>query len=291
MIVVTAPTGRIGSKLLPLLAAQPDPLRIIARDPEKLAPADRERAELVAGSHRDPETVGAAFAGADTLFWLMPADRTATSPYEAYVTASIPAADAVVRHGVRRVVIVSALGRGTQLYGGHISASHAMEDLFRSTGAHVRALAMPSFMDNFLWQVPALAKGFITGTLPADLRLPWVATKDIASVAARYLLDHEWTGQQSVAVPGPEDLSLNDIAATLTAMTGRTIRLEPGDRERDLMTFVERGYSPAMAQGLLDMEIAAERGINALGPDVSRAETPTTFRRFAEESIVPALHG
>jgi uncharacterized protein YbjT (DUF2867 family) len=290
MIVVTAPTGRIGSKLVPLLLDAGEPIRIIARDPEKLPAAVRERAEIIVGSHRDRAVVDGALRGADALFWLMPAAPDVASPYDAYVTASIPAADAVVRHGVPRVVVVSALGRGTQLYGGHASASHAMEDLFRSTGAHVRTLAMPAFMDNFLRQLPAIANGTVTGTIPADMRMPWVATRDIAAVAARYLLDRTWSGQETVNVLGGEELSYNDIAAILSNVLGTPITFAPGDRESDRQALVGYGFSEAMAQSLIDMDIAGERGINSNAERTLADFTPTTFRSFADEVIKPAVN-
>src|SRR4051812_35236943 len=188
MIVITAPTGQIGSKLVDTLLRRGEPVRLVVRDPGKLPPEVRERAEIVIGSHRDPGVMDRGLEGADALFWLMPAAATASSPYEAYVTASIPGADAVVRHAVPRVVIVSALGRGSQIYAGHVSASHAMEDLFRSTGAHVRALALPTFMDNILRQVATIRTGVVSGTLPDGFTMPWIATKDIAALAAGYLV-------------------------------------------------------------------------------------------------------
>ena len=119
--------------------------------------------------------------------------------------AAVPAgAEAVVRHQVPRVVTVSALGRGTGLYAGHVSASLAMDDLFRSTGAHVRALANTTFIDNLARQARSIADGVLTGTLPADLPLPMVATRDIAAAATALLLDLAWTGQDSVDLLGPD---------------------------------------------------------------------------------------
>ncbi|MBW8802459.1 MAG: NAD(P)H-binding protein [Catenulisporales bacterium] len=285
MIVITAPTGQIGSKIVPVLLQQTEPVRLIARDPGKLPAEVRQRAEVVVGSHRDRDVLDRALDGADALFWLMPSSPTASSPYEAYVTASIPGADAVVRHGVSRVVIVSALGRGSQIYAGHISASHAMEDLFRSTGAHVRALALPTFMDNILRQVATIRDGFISGTLPADFAMPWIATKDIAAVAAEYLLDHMWTGQDTVDLLGAEDLSYNDIADILTKVLGTPIRFEAGDRAAVKQLLVSRGYSEAMAQSVIDMDLAGERGINNATPRTDGNTTPTSFREFAETAI------
>jgi uncharacterized protein YbjT (DUF2867 family) len=290
MIVVTAPAGQIGSKLVPNLLQQRQPLRLIVRDPGKLPLEVRERAEIVVGSHRDRDVLDKALDGADALFWLMPADATASSPYEAYVTDSIPGADAVVRHAVPRVVVVSALGRGSQIYAGHVSASHAMEDLFRSTGAHVRALALPTFMDNILRQVAAIGNGVVTGTLPAGFRMPWIATEDIAALAAEYLLDHPWTGQDTVESLGGEDLSYQDIVDVLTDVLGTPIRYELGDRGAIKQFLTSRGVSEAMAHSMMDMDLAGERGINNTTSRTAENTTPTTFRAFAEETVKPAVN-
>ncbi|WFE34559.1 NAD(P)H-binding protein [Micromonospora sp. WMMD975] len=289
MIVVTAPTGQIGSKLVRTLLTHDEPVRLVVRDPGKL-PADvRERAEVVTGSHQDLATLDRALAGADALFWLMPAAPTASSPYEAYVSASIPGADAVVRHAVPHVVVVSALGRGSQIYAGHVSASHAMEDLLRSTGAHVRALALPTFMDNILRQTAAIGGGAVTGTLPADFTMPWIATKDIAALAAGHLLNRDWTGQDSVESLGGEDLSYADIAAILTDVLGTPIRYQLLDRAAVKEFLLGRGVSAAMAQSMIDMDVAGERGINNAIPRTAQNTTPTTFHEFALENVKPAV--
>ncbi len=289
MIVITAPTGQIGSKLVTTLLGRNEPIRLVVRDPGKLPAEVRERAEVVVGSHREPDVLDRALDGADALFWLMPAAATASSPYEAYVTASIPGADAVVRHAVPRVVIVSALGRGSQIYAGHVSASHAMEDLFRSTGAHVRALALPTFMDNILRQVATIRNGVVSGTLPAGFRMPWIATKDIAALAAEYLLDRTWTGQDSVAVLGGEDLSYEDVAEILTDVLGAPVRYELGDRAAVEKFLVGRGFSAAIARSMMDMDLAGERGITNATPRTAGNTTPTTFREFAVETVKPAV--
>ncbi|WP_370876643.1 NAD(P)H-binding protein [Amycolatopsis thermophila] len=120
--------GRADRQQARRILQQPEPVRLVVRDSGKLPAEVRERAGIVAGSHCDREVVDRALDGADAFSWLMPAG----------VTASIPGADALVRHAVPRVVIISALGRGSQIYAGHISASHVMEDVFRTTGASAR---------------------------------------------------------------------------------------------------------------------------------------------------------
>jgi len=288
MVVVTTPTGQIGRKVVTGLLNQGEPVRIIARDPDKIPASVRDRVEVVTGSHRDPEVLDRALAGTEALFWVMPAERSATSIYDAYVTASIPGAEAVHRHGVRRVVIVSALGRGSGLYAGHISASLAMEDLFRSTGVHVRALANSTFMDNVLRQLVFIEKGVLPGNVPRDLKLPAVATHDIAAVAVDLLCDDAWTGQESIGVLGPEELSLNDMAAIMSDVLGWPVRHEPSDRDADKQMLLDYGFSEAVAQAMQDMEIAKERGIDSTPADTV-AHTPTTFREFVASVLKPAL--
>src|ERR1700759_1585278 len=152
MIVITGATGQIGGQVLThVLSGLPggQPVRVIARDPGKLAAVACDRVEIVQGSYGDPQVVGRAFKGADAVFWLLAADRHAATPHDAFVEFSRPAA-AIASEGVQHVVSVTALGRGTACEGraGYITASLAMDDLLAGTGAAFRALAMPSFMDN-----------------------------------------------------------------------------------------------------------------------------------------------
>jgi uncharacterized protein YbjT (DUF2867 family) len=150
MIVVTALTGTIGHQVLERLLDSGEPIRVIARDPSRLPSQTRERVEVVQGSHGDIDVVSHAFTGADAVFWLVPPDPRAKSVEAAYLDFTRPACYALKSQGVRRVVGVSALGRGTAVAGnaGLVTASLAMDDLIASTGVSYRALTMPSFMDN-----------------------------------------------------------------------------------------------------------------------------------------------
>src|SRR5213078_2575390 len=150
MIVITTPTGDIGHQVLVNVLDRGEPVRVIARDPSRLPAHTREHVEVVQGSHDDLDAVRKAFAGADSVFWVVPLDPHAESVDAAYVDFTRPACAAFVSGGVRRVVGVSALGRGVTEKAGLVSASLAMDDLIASTGVSYRALTMPSFMENVL---------------------------------------------------------------------------------------------------------------------------------------------
>jgi uncharacterized protein YbjT (DUF2867 family) len=188
MIVITTPTGDIGHQVLGHVTGGTESIRVIARDPSKLPVQVSERVDVRVGSHGDPAVVDAALQGADALFWLVPPDFQATEAVRRYVEFSRPAADAVSRHGVGHVVVVSALGRGYNGDAGLVTASLQMTGLFESTGASTRALANPGFMENMLRNVDSIrSQGVVYGTLAGDRRLPYVSTRDIAAVAARLL--------------------------------------------------------------------------------------------------------
>ena len=290
MIVVTTPTGTIGHQVLENILDSGEPIRVIARDPSRLPSHTRERVEVVQGSHGDIDVINQAFAGADSVFWLVPPDFQAKSVEAVYVNFTRPACDALQRQGVRRVVGVSALGRGVARNAGLVSASLAMDDLIASTGVSYRALTMPSFMDNVLNQIESIkSRGIFFSPISGDRKLPTCATRDIAAVAAKLLLDPSWSGQHSVPVLGPEDLSFNDMAQIMSEVLGKPVRFQqiPGEAFKARLTGF--GMSEAMAQGMLDMMVAKNEGLDNAEPRTPQSTTPTSFRQWCEEVLKPAV--
>ncbi len=290
MIVITTPTGAIGHQVLQNLLEGGEQIRVIVRDPSKIPANIRERIEVIEGSHGDADVVNQAFAGADSVFWLVPPNFQATSLEQAYVGFSRPAADALKKNGVKRVVIVSAIGRGWPRHTGYVSASLAMDDLIESTDASCRVLTMPGFMDNMLRQVqPIKTQGMFFGPLDGDRKDPYCATRDIAAVAAKWLLDTSWTGQEDVPVLGPEDLSCNDMAKILSEVLGKPVRYQQISFEALKSQLTGRGASESMAQGMIDMMIAKNEGLDHVVSRTPEGTTPTTFRQWCEEELKPAV--
>ena len=292
MIVVTAPTGRIGSKVVQHLLAAGEPTRVVVRDPARLPAAVRDRVEVVPGSHSAPDVVNAAFAGADAVFWLVPADPRAPSADAAYTGFARPGVEAFAKHGVGHVVGISALGRGTVAAGraGNITATLAMDDLIAGSGVAYRALTLPSFMDNLLRSIPSIkTDGTFASALAGDLRLPAVATADIAAVAAGLLLDRSWSGVAEVPLLGPEDVSFDDMARILSDVLGTPVRYRRVPAEELRAGMVGRGMSEAMAQAMLDMADAKEHGLDEAVARTPENSTPTTFRQWCEEVFRPAF--
>ncbi len=294
MIVITTPAGAIGRQVLQAVVDSGERIRVIARDPSRLPAHLRERVDVVQGSHGDIEVVTQAFAGADAVFWLPPPDPRAASVEAGYVEFTRPACEAIKRARVKRVVGISALGRGTAMAAraGQVTASLAMDDLITSTGVSYRALTMPSFMDNLLRQVQLIRnQGLFTSPIAGDRKLPTCATFDIARVAARLLLDPSWSGQGHVAVLGPEDLCFDEMAQIMSEVLSKPVRFQQIPGAAFKASLIEFGASEAMAQATLDMMLAKNEGLDNAEPRTPESTTPTRFRQWCERVLKPAVLG
>ena len=189
----------------------------------------------------------------------------------AFVGFTRPAAEAFKKHRVKRVVGVSALGRGTPWapHAGYVVASLAMDDLIASTGVAYRALTNPSFMDNIVHQADAIKnQGMFFSPIDGDRKLPAVATRDIAAAASRLLLDE-----------------------IISEVLGKEVRFQQTTFEAYKDRFVGLGMSEAMAQGMADMAWAKNEGLDNAVKRTQENSTPTSFRDWCEEVLKAAVNG
>ena len=293
MIVITTPAGQIGGQVLENLLGSGEHLRLVARDPSGIPAGTRQLVEVIEGSHGDETVIDKALDGADAVFWLTPPDPRADSVEAAYTGFTRPAAEAFKKHGVKRVVGVSALGRGTPwaARAGYVTASLAMDDLIASTGVAYRALTNPSFMDNIAAQAAAIKnQGMFFSPIDGDRKLPAVATRDIAAAAARLLLDDSWSGADEVPLLGPEDLSFIDMAQIMSEVLGKPVRFQQISLAAYKDRFTGFGMSDAMAQGMTDMAWAKNQGLDNAVQRTPGNSTPTSFRQWCEEVLNDAIN-
>jgi uncharacterized protein YbjT (DUF2867 family) len=290
MIVITTPTGHIGSQIIPALLASNVKVRVIARSPEKLPREIRARVEVFQGSSEDEAVLDRALAGASSLFHCVPPDFSARDVDEYYLRFTRAAICALKKHGVHRVVTISAVGRRVDVKAGVVTSALRKDIAFEEAGVHVRALWCPGFMENMLMSLETLrTQGGFFGPSRPDVARPYVATKDIAATAARLLLDCTWTGPGGVAVLGPEDLSLDDMAKIMSEVLGRPVRYEQIPADAYKAQLMKYGASEAFAQGLIEMHEAKDRGLDHAVERTPENTSPTSFRTWCSEVLRPAL--
>ena len=132
MIVITTPTGQVGSQLVARLLASKDPVRVIVRDASRLDASVRERVEVVEGSHDDPAVLDQALPGAAALFWLVPPNPLASSAEAHYLDFARAGAEAIR-------ATASATSSASQAPGRLVKAGWSLVGRFRD-GCRARAL-------------------------------------------------------------------------------------------------------------------------------------------------------
>lgn len=287
-ILINTPNGNIGRPLTEALLAAGERVVLLQRDPSKVADLVEKGASVVQGSVDDASVLDRAFEGVRAAFWLTP---PAYRPDYAAWTREIAeaAAEAAARHGVERVVVLSSTGAHND-GNGPVSLLRHVEDAFRARLPNVLALRPAYFMENFLRDVPTIREqGAWYMPMPADARMPMVATNDIAAVAADELRG-AWSGHRVRGVHGPADLSMGEAAGLFTEVLERDVKFVQvplqaaldGMRGAGVPDFVVELYS-GMLEGF---------GNGRMDPAEPRSDettTPTDLKAFAREKLRPAV--
>lgn len=288
-IVVTTPTGSIGSKLASLLLDRGAELTLITRNPDKVKALVSRGARAIAGSHDDAGVLEQALQGADVLFWLTPPNPASRDPLGVAEHFADEGAKVIRNRPELNVVHVSSVGAHLPDGTGPIAGLHATEERFRAVGKNVTSLRPDFFMENVLSSLPTiLHDGSIYSSIAGSTTAPQIATHDIAEIAAEYLLSPR-PGLRVVDLVGPQDLSFDQTAEILSRTIGRAIRVVTVPGEALKQGLKQAGISPEMAELYVEMEEALGRG---LGHDFHGDEKrvgKTTFERFAKEVVVPAV--
>jgi uncharacterized protein YbjT (DUF2867 family) len=289
MIVITTPTGQVGSQLLAdLLDAGTEPLRVIAREPSRLEGTIRDHVQVIVGSHDDPAVLDQALEGAQALFWLVPPSMRASSAEGHYLSFTRPATAAIRRHKVGHVVGISSAGRNWPRPAGLLSVAFAMDAELARSGTAYRSLGMPFYMENLLVQLPRItSEGVFALPFSHNRPLAMIATRDIAVTAAGLLTNRDWHGTDRIPVFGPDHLTPDEMAATISHALGSQVSFEQADLDQLTASVIRRGASEAMAHDFAAMYEAQENGI--YDEDWSHATpTSTSFRTWCETVLVPA---
>jgi uncharacterized protein YbjT (DUF2867 family) len=237
LIAVTGATGEVGRRVVARLTEAGAPHRLVVRDPSR-AP---EGAEVrVASGYGALAEMRDAFEGASTAF-LIPAAE-AEDRVELHKTA----VDAALAAGVPRIVYLSFLNADPE-------ATFTLARDHWATEEHIRASGLEfTFLRDSLYAdfLPFLVgdDGVIRG--PADSgRAAVVAQDDIADAAVAVLRDPAPHAGKTYDLTGPEALTFAEMAATITAVTGRQVAFEDET--------LEQAYAARASYGAPDWQVDA----------------------------------
>lgn len=290
-VLVTTPTGHVGSRVVERLVHDGVPLRAFVRDPGKIPVALRSRMEVWQGDLEDPVDVADGMRDVDAVLFVIP-HVFAQPDCLAWIRDVARAFAAAIRAQATppRVVFLSGIGAHRDDMGAVSALGHA-ERTIAAVAPDLVVLRAGSFMENLFGGIRGIVDhGAIYDLAPADRRVPLVATRDIGDVAVRWLVDDSWRGLHVVGVHGPADVSFADRARILTDVLGQRVTYVQVPEEAMRHAMAGTGMSPSVVDAYTAISVAmAKHEVLAAEPRMATTTTPTTLATWAREALLPAV--
>ena len=289
-IVVTTPTGNIGSQVARGLVRAGERPLLLARNPAKIDSDLLPYVDVRQVDLQDSDAVVRETQGAEALFWLNPPNYGSADPIGNYVKSGESGARAVTENGIPRTVFVSSEGAQLGAKGGLIEGLSRTEQLFDTTGQSVVHLRAGFFFTNFLWSVESLRQGFLAAAAPANVSLSYVDPRDIADVAVGRLLSTGWSGRHVQPVHGPTNLTFAETAKILGEVLRKPVQYVEAKDEDVRAGLLAAGFmSPETIEAFLQMYRGLREDFVSEDPRTPLTTTPTTLAAWAQANLVPIL--
>lgn len=283
-IVVTGATGHLGRLAVEaLVAAGTDPSTVVAagRNPERLAElASRHGVRTAVIDYAEPDTLEAAFAGADVLLFVSGSE---VGRRVAQHTAVIDAAKAV---GVGRVVYTSAPHADTSEL--VVNPEHKVtEELLRASGLTWTILRNNWYTENFAGRLHEARETGAVVTSTGDGRVAGTTRADYAAGAVAAVLGdgHE---NRVYELSGDVAWTFDDFAAAASELLGVPVVHRDASPDEQLALLREAGLDEGLAGFFVTVDHDIARGDLADATDDLRTllGRPTTPLADALRALV-----
>jgi uncharacterized protein YbjT (DUF2867 family) len=277
-VLVTGATGTVGAHVVRALRDRGASVRAFVREPERAAQLLGADVELAPGDFADYGSLERALRGTDRLF-------LACGNVPAQVAYECTAIDAARAAGVSRVVKLSGPRAA-------VDSPLLFERWHGEIEGHLSGSGLPSvrlrpsaYMSNLLAFAETIAH---TGRLfaPAGTaEITYVDPRDVAAVAAVALVEDGHVGR-TYELTGPQAITYREIAAELSAATGRGVEYVdvPDDAARQSMR--DAGLPAPVADAIVAVFASQRAGsmVHTTGTVAALTGRPAgTFAQFARD--------
>ncbi len=298
MIVVAGATGTLGPVLVPLLAATGEAVRVVSRNPDAAA-AQLPGVEIVGADVTRPDGARRAVEGARVVVSAITGFTSQAGVQAVDAEGNRVLARAAADAGVEQFVLFSVHQAAPDHPMELLRAKFAAEVAVRETGIAATIIRPTAYLETWLGLVgrPLVETGktvvFGRGRNPVN----FVSALDIARATELAIRDPSMRGR-AIEMPGPENLTLDDLVAIVRAATGIEGRVShtplPAMR---VLSRVLRPIKPVMARQIATAVVMDTRDMAVDGPAV-RAAVPSipmttaaevAGRMFAHKPAVAAV--
>jgi NAD(P)H dehydrogenase (quinone) len=258
-LLVTGASGQLGGAvvrhLLDTLQFPAERLIVTSRAPGGLADLAARGVTVRAADFDQPDSLAAAFAGADRLLLVStdalmePGKRLAQ--HRAAVQAAVDA-------GVKHVVYTSLPSADTS----HVSFAPdhwGTEQALSASPLGWTVLRNAWYFENLAYALPgALASGE-WATAAGEGRIAYIARDDLARAAAVALASAETTSRV-LTLTGEHAWSAQDIAARVSTLTGKPLAVVDITTGQQIEGLQAHGFPPVMADVFASFDVATAAG-------------------------------
>ena len=231
LVLVTGATGFLGRRVVPELLARRHQVRCLVHSPGRERLFDHREVEIHYGSVLNPESLGPAMHGVQSVVHLVGIIRTGRgSPFDrVHRQGTAIVAEAAKEAGAREIIYVSAMGATSDPKYPYLHSKRQAELHITSSGMDYTILR-PSVIfgegDEFLTALAGLVRlGPVAPVIGSGRnRMQPVAVEDVARCVADSVGNSLVKGR-TINLGGPHRLSYNDLLEEVALAMGRRLRL------------------------------------------------------------------
>lgn len=221
MIVVTGASGAVGGLVAAELARLGLPCRLVVRDAAR-APA--LPGDVVVASYEDGEALAGALEAGDRVFMV-----SIHASYEERLRLHRSFIGVAAERRVGRVVYLSFVGAGAEASFGHARSHGATEAMLAKARLPFTAVRNAMYADEIATWFDC--EGCITGP-GGDGRVSFSYRPELGEAIALLLAEPAHDGRALVTITTPAAVTMVELAAIASEVTGDPYRYEPLEREQ-----------------------------------------------------------
>ncbi|MBG9376687.1 NmrA family NAD(P)-binding protein [Panacibacter sp. DH6] len=261
--IITGSTGHISSPLTKALIAAGHTATVITSRQNNVAAIEALGAKAAVGSVEDVQFLKDTFAGADAVYTMVPPNFGAAEWKKWIGSIGRNYTEAIKATGIKYVVNLSSVGAHLPDGVGPVSGLYLVEQSLNTlSDVNVKHLRPAYFYDNLYANIGLIKQAGIIGSNfnVNDKKFVLVDTADIAAVAAKALLELNFTGH-SYEYIASDEVSTADIAGAIGNAIGKpALPWVPFTDEQAFEGMVQAGLSKEIAANYTEMGHAVNSG-------------------------------